>query len=262
MRINTATGTGAGTEPVKDASDLDSQQRSFSLQEFRQSIADDLFGKREEREQKEEEQVSLEDIPLSEKDLPLKLVGTILRENPKESIAVIEDTHTGKQEMYQVGDRIDEIQIESVLRSNVVIKSSDGKKVLTMQYEELREPGRHREATGAASESRDSGETRDLSKEYVLKSLKDMSGLMQSALIKPYLRNGETVGFQLDNIRQGSFYDRIGLQDKDVITHVNGKELKNPQQLMGFSQNLKRMDQVRMTLRRNGEKREVRYRLR
>jgi type II secretion system protein C len=88
-----------------------------------------------------------------------------------------------------------------------------------------------------------------------------MSKLMQDTLIKPYMKNGETRGFQLDNIRSGSFYDRLGLEDKDVILQIDGKNLQSPQQMMEFTQQLSQKNRVKLTIRRNGNERTVSYQL-
>lgn len=252
----------AGVNGEQRTTGRSGQDRTLSLGEYRQRIAGDIFGAETKGSQEEESEVSLQDIPLSEKNLDFELVGTIILEKTAENIAVIEDTKTGNQKMYKAGDRIDQIRIESVLRDNVVIKSSEGKKVLTMQYKSLRKSRGGRgggDRTKADVQPADA--TQSISKDYVMKSLQDMSKLMQSALIKPYLQNGETVGFQLDNIQSGSFYDKIGLKNEDVIMRVDGNDLKNPQQLMGFSQQLRRKDQVSLTVRRDGKKKQIRYSL-
>jgi len=248
----------------KGSTGSDSPESRPSLEEYRQTVAGDLFGAvREAEGQDSTEEESLEEIPLSEKDLQQKLVGTIVLGDPEENIAVIEDTRSGEQEMYTSGDRIGEIRIESVLRDNVVITSSGEKRVLTMQYKQLRDTGVSRRAAGSASTASEmSSANRNISRDFVMRSLQDMSGLMQSALIRPYQQDGETAGFQLDNIRSGSFYDRIGLRNNDVILSIDDTQLKSPQQLMEFSQELRRKDQVTMTLRRDGERRRIQYRLR
>jgi len=251
------------TRADKEATGSSGSERSLSLQEYRRNIAGNIFGTEHKSDKEEKPEVSLQNIPLSEKDLHLELVGTIIGQEANQNIAVIEDTRTGDQEMYKPGDRIEQITIESVLRDNVVIKSSEGKKVLTMQYESLRQSRGRRGTGGGTTEQDQSGrESQNISKDYVLQSLRDMSKLMQSALIKPYLQDGETVGFQLDNIQSGSFYDRIGLKNKDVIMRVDGNDLNNPQQLMNFSKKLKNKDQVSLTVYSNGQKKEINYRLR
>jgi general secretion pathway protein C len=237
---------------------------ALALDEYKQNIANNLFGSQDKEDEDSESEVSLKDIPLSEKDLGLELVGTITGGDSKQHIAIIEDTQKNEQNMYYEGDQVNNVTIKKILRDNVVIVQSDEQKILTMQYKKLRnnnvESNERRAYSKKGGQSFDKSKT--ISKDYVLQSLQDMSNLMQSALIKPYLQNGKTVGFQLDNIRSGSFYDRIGLKDKDVIMGVDGKELNNPQQLMSFSQNLKNKDQVRLTVQRDGQKRQIQYSLR
>jgi len=240
----------------------DNPLKSHSIQEYRRSIAEDLFGAVQQNDKKNTTEKPLDEIPLSEKDLHLRLVGTIVRDEPEQNIAVIEDTRSGDQNMYQAGDQVGQVGIESVLRDNVVITSSGEKRVLTMQFKRLRHMrGRKKSKIAASDNIEQSSASRSISKDFVLQSLQDMSGLMQSALIKPYQQNGKTMGFQLDNIRSGSFYDRIGLKDNDVILRIDNTDLKSPQQFMEFSRKLRNKDRITMTLRRGGEKRRIQYRL-
>ena len=40
--------------------------------------------------------------------------------------------------------------------------------------------------------------------------------------------DGEMVGVQIDGIRDGGLYDRIGLRNGDVVTEINGVSLADP----------------------------------
>ena len=239
-----------------------SDKDSVNLREYKQQIARDLFGSQRGQEEESESKVSLEDIPLSEKDLGLELVGTIIRDNPKHDIAIIEDKQKNEQYMYYEGDHIKDVSIKEILRDNVVIVQAKEQKILTMQYKELRKPEAQENNRKVSSESIQSpGREKSISKDYVMESIGNMSTLMQDALIKPYMKNGETIGFQLDNIRSGSFYDKLGLKNSDVILQVENKKLKSPQQLMELSQELSRKNQVELTIQRNGKQRTISYRL-
>ncbi|MEF8943299.1 MAG: type II secretion system protein N [Desulfohalobiaceae bacterium] len=244
------------------SSSVEESERSRPLQEYEQDIAGDLFGSQPEEEEDSESGVSLEEIPLSEKDLGLELMGTIVGNDSEQNIAIIEDTRKNEQDMYREGDRIRNVTIQKILRDNVVIVQSDEQKILTMQYEKLRDEDVASGDRKVASRSRESTDReRSISRDYVTQSLQNMSKLMQDALIKPYMESGETKGFQLDNIRSGSFYDRIGLRNKDVILQVDGKNLQSPQQMMEFTQKLSSKDRVELTIQRNGQKRNISYSL-
>ena len=244
------------------SSSVEESDRSRPLQEYERGIAGDLFGPQPEEEEDSESGVSLEEIPLSEKDLGLELVGTIVGEDSSQNIAIIEDTRKNEQDMYREGDRIRKVTIQKILRDNVIIVQSDEQKILTRQYEKLRDKdvasGERKVASGSSGSA---DRERNISRDYVMQSLRNMSKLMQDALIKPYMENGETKGFQLDNIRSGSFYDRIGLRNEDVILQVDGQNLKSPQQMMEFTQKLSRKDRVELTIQRNGQKRNISYSL-
>jgi general secretion pathway protein C len=246
----------------KDSTVEDRGEESLSLSEYEQNIAVDLFGPERKEEEDSGSEVSLQDIPLSEKDLGLRLMGTIIGNASNEDIAIIEDTRKNEQKMYREGDRVKNVTIKEILRDNVVIVQSNEQKILTMQYKKLRsKERRNNEQTVAAGSSQSFEREKSISRRYVMDSLQNMSKLMQDALIKPYMKNGETRGFQLDNIRSGSFYDRLGLEDKDVILQIDGKNLQSPQQMMEFTQQLSQKNRVKLTIRRNGNERTVSYQL-
>lgn len=260
VRANVEAGEKGGSS---SPSSVKQRERSRPLKEYERDIAGDLFGSKPEEEEDSESGVSLEEIPLSEKDLGLELMGTIVGDDSEQNIAIIEDTRKNEQDMYREGDRIRNVTIQKILRDNVVIVQSDEQKILTMQYKKLRDEyvaSGERKVTSGSSGSAD--RQRNISRDYVMQSLQNMSKLMQDALIKPYMENGETRGFQLDNIRSGSFYDRIGLRNKDVILQVDGESLRSPQQMMEFTQKLSRKDRVELTIQRNGRQRDISYRLR
>lgn len=241
------------------ASPSSSVEAARSLQDYQREIAPDLFGAKPEGE----DEVSLQDIPLSKQEQHFRLVGTILYEGNRDGIAVIEDTRSNKQEMYKKGDGLEELEIVSILRHNVVLRSPQGDEVaLTMKFEDLPDAPTGRSTRAASRERAQTGEDiKRLSRDYVKQSLQNMSQIMQEALIRPYIEDGETVGFQLDNISSGSFFEEIGMQDNDIIMQMDDEQLQDPRQFLDFAQTLDRRNEVDLKIRRDGQERIVTYRL-
>ena len=46
--------------------------------------------------------------------------------------------------------------------------------------------------------------------------------LLTQAKLKPEIIDGDMIGMQVNEIQSGSLYEKVGLQDGDIITSVNG----------------------------------------
>src|SRR5438128_2576253 len=58
--------------------------------------------------------------------------------------------------------------------------------------------------------------------------LGNMALLSRSARIVPEVRDGKSAGFRLFSVRQDGPFGRIGLQNGDVISAINGLEMTSP----------------------------------
>ena len=77
--------------------------------------------------------------------------------------------------------------------------------------------------------------------------------LAKQARIVPSQRNGETQGFKFYGIRRDSLPRMLGLKNGDMLTSVNGEELKSVDQAMGLALKLRRASNLSVTLVRKGE---------
>jgi type II secretory pathway component PulC len=97
-----------------------------------------LFGAPQDKSSapsEEKEALLLKEIPLAEKDLGLILIGTVLAEDPKMNIAIIDNRSTQLQESYHEGDRIGEVLVKRILWDKVVIETERGEELLVMLFE-------------------------------------------------------------------------------------------------------------------------------
>jgi hypothetical protein len=85
------------------------------------------------------------------------------------------------------------------------------------------------------------------------KALGDLSKLATQARIVPAFEGGEAVGFKLFSIRPGSLYSKIGIQNGDVISRINGYELNSPDKALEVYQKLKDAKDISVDLKRRGK---------
>jgi len=88
--------------------------------------------------------------------------------------------------------------------------------------------------------------------------LTNLPELLQSALASPRFLDGpggqRTIGgYEIGQVRPGGAADRLGLQNGDVITEVNGLRLDGLAAVMRLFSETRTMTQARVTVLRNGQ---------
>lgn len=66
----------------------------------------------------------------------------------------------------------------------------------------------------------------------VEKSFENFAEIVRQALVIPYMKDGTAVGFQIQRIQPGSVFQRLGLQNQDVIRAVNGEPITTADQAL------------------------------
>ena len=172
------------------------------------------------------------DIPHTK--LPLRLLATVVNENPALSLATIDDVERSAKEVMNEGQRFDgrpNVQISRIERARILIDNDGVREQLVIV---------HRAAPEAAPVSAEEREyRRDLSRR--LRELTDAGtnyrdvlgdekreGLLAEGDVSAVYEDGKMVGVQFDGIREGGFYDQIGLRNGDVVTEINGVALSDP----------------------------------
>lgn len=106
------------------------------LEEYMVIVTRNLFGGTQGDERPEPEEFSPEDVPLAQRSVGLRLVGTVVTDEPARNVAIIENQRARKQEAYHEGDRVEQIQIRRILRNNVIISMGTEEQRLSMDLDE------------------------------------------------------------------------------------------------------------------------------
>jgi len=186
-----------------------------------------------------------------------KLIGTI--EGEQFAGAVLEDS-TG-QAFYRMNQKMpDGSEIVKVMRDKVSIRRSDGvlvdvevvddTKIVTMQTGGG--PGVMKLANGKFA----------VDQKEVLASTENMSQILTQARALPYQEQGKTVGFRISEIVPGSIYEKIGLQNGDVIQRVNSQDVDDPSKFFQLYQGLKNERSISIDLLRGGQPQTMTYEIR
>lgn len=88
---------------------------------------------------------------------------------------------------------------------------------------------------------------------FVEQLMSNPAMLAKQARIVPSQRDGETQGFKFYGIRRGSLPKLLGLKNGDMLTEVNGEEIRSVDKAMSLAMKLRRASNLSVTLVRRGK---------
>jgi general secretion pathway protein C len=84
-------------------------------------------------------------------------------------------------------------------------------------------------------------------------AFENFSEILKQARVVPFAVDGEAAGFKILRIRHGSIFQRLGLQNNDVIERVNGESLSNADQALRLFSLFKNEREVVLDVQRNNQ---------
>ena len=197
--------------------------------------------------------------PAAIESLPYRLIGTV--EGQHFSGAVLEDT-TG-QMFYRINQKLpDGSSIVKVLRDKVAIKRPNGQTVNLEVVDDTKIITRPQSGMPGTGVRKLSDSKYMVDQKEVLASTENMSQILTQARALPYLEQGKTVGFRLSEIVPGSIYDKIGLQNGDVIQKVNSQDVDDPAKFFQLYQGLRNERSITIDVMRGGQRQTLNYDIR
>src|SRR5450432_2344332 len=209
--------------------------------------------------------------------LPISLLAIMYAPapaDPRWSMAIIRDTEQKSAGAYSIGGKIREATITDISETRVDLEIAGRK-----EYIELFDKGPAPTPTVAAvaptAASSDplaaelekgvkkTGEhTYEVQRGTVDSLLGNMSALSRAARIVPEIKDGRAAGFRLFSVRPDGPFAKIGLQNGDVISAINGLEMSSPDQALMVYTKLKSASHLSVGLERGGQKITKEYNIR
>ncbi|CAA6821655.1 MAG: General secretion pathway protein C [uncultured Sulfurovum sp.] len=87
---------------------------------------------------------------------------------------------------------------------------------------------------------------------------KDMNKIWKDIGIAQYKKNGKADGFKVNFIKKGSDIEKLGLKRGDILKAVNAEPL-NLSSAMGFFNNITDLENLTLTVDRNGKSEDLEY---
>jgi type II secretion system protein C len=239
------------------------------LDDYRQIWERNLFNTGRGKAPDSTEKIALAKLALAKKGLGLELVGTVVADDPKLSLAIIDNRSIRKQEAYREGDSAGKVKIKKILRNNVVITTADGDELLTVEIKESGKsaaPAQSPYVGSQSSSAQQSAGTRQqrartssirLKRDEIADSFADIDGLMEQMKITAYKSGDEAAGFRLGSITRDSVLRKMGLRSRDVIVGIDDETITGPDQASGFFKRLADGGEVTIKLKRRRRTRQI-----
>ena len=198
--------------------------------------------------------------------LRIRLVGTVAGVS-RDSFAVIYDETTKEENLYRLGDPVgvDGSLLEIQRNEVTVLRMGGVKETFQVNWIEkskrsIAKPGKRKKKSSRSSSDQTSWV---LDREEVRNALENLPKLLTQARVIPHLTSdGQNEGFRIVAIKNDSFYQKIGLQNGDIIQQINGVEIKDPQTFMSVFSQLKNESSISLDLLRSNQKETFSYEIR
>jgi len=203
------------------------------------------------------------DVPLT--DLNLNLHGVVVAQELPErgSMVIIQESGRailssgrGNQQLYQVGEELEEVPnttLHSVFRDRVLLDRGGGR------LESLFYPEQSNAAQGNSRLVARTPAPRNTPSPNLNTAVSVAEAVGQTAAVLSehmqivmHQENGEMIGFRVQPRGDGQVFSQLGLEPGDVLIEVNGMRLNNVGNTTQVIQALGESSQASITIRRNG----------
>lgn len=206
-------------------------------------------------------EATVDEVPLADAGLGLKLVGTAVMEDSGKSLATIQHLDTGLQESCWEGSGLGRVLIKKIMQDQVIIETGGDEMILSM--DPFRVIGKSRVMI-----AKDSPVMRNVSapayparlnREEVTREYPDHLSLMNAARIETQLQEGRPGGILVRNIDAHGLFGKIGLQEGDVIKEINGEALVASGDAVKIYNRLKHGGRVNLEVQRGKDSVRLRF---
>lgn len=184
--------------------------------------------------------------------LQLALHGVFASANPKLSLAIIAEKK-GKDKTYRPGDSLPSGVLLHEIYADRVILSRNGKfETLRLIRQQANIKIHSSPSLPVAGEVHQSARIDRLKQNY----RRDPQSLWKKIRISPVMKNGRIEGYRFIHNDRKLMKD-LGIRPQDVITGINGIPVTDTASLMEMMGGIGNMSEINLTLRRNGQTKDI-----
>lgn len=213
--------------------------------------------------------VIAEDVKCQKADrksrLPIKLINTVVLQDSIKSIASVQVRSSSELTEVREGDKINDMaKIDLIDRQKIIVKNlKDGN---CEAIENLEDTGRGKIAVMSPSQSKEfkrrslkiegienKGNSFTIEKSFIQDKMKNISDVLTQARGIQLSNPDGSISFKIVDVEPGGIFSYLGIQNNDVITHINGKKISNLNEVMSLFGKISNVDKMKITVNRNGE---------
>ncbi len=188
--------------------------------------------------------------------LALKLKGTVV--GVKEfTFCIIEDKTKRKEDLYQKGDKIQDMEVADITVNSVVLKRGTEQIVLYIDEEETTVKDKEKVVANKPPTYPDITDVEHpapnkwvVSKEDIANATKSISEIMSDLKVRPRFSSGKIDGFAIDDIKEGSMISTLGIKKGDVVRKINGEVIDSPKKIFDVYRNLSKSSAIQLEVDR------------
>ncbi|MGE4130689.1 MAG: PDZ domain-containing protein [Bdellovibrionales bacterium] len=191
--------------------------------------------------------------------LPLILVGTIIRAESDKSLGTIKFKSTGVSEAYHVNDKISTMaKVTGFVREKILftnLKNGESEYLRIPAYD-----SKHAASAAAIDDRSSDRKELQVSRKTVDEKMKDIFKILQEAASKPYVDStGQIRGFEITWIKPGSIWESLGIRAGDKLNSINGKPCTSAQDALELLNQLRDSSMIEVKLGRGDREVNITY---
>jgi len=190
-----------------------------------------------------------------QKTTDFDLKGTVAG-NASFGFIFIEERDSHKQKLYRLGDNIGSAKLIKITRNTATLRS--GGRETTLRVKATIE-GSLLPNSPDVGTNRAASRNVTLNKKMVTENLSDLNSIMSQAVMRPYLNKGVQEGLIISNIAPNSLYEKMGLQNGDIIIDVNNKPMQSADNLLQTVNLIQSGGNIAVNFKRNGKIETIHY---
>ena len=155
--------------------------------------------------------------------LPLVLKGIIIATNDQDTRAIIAETQSGKEALYNVGDIVEDAELIHISSDKIIfIRSNGQQEVLFLSAKEAKADALYTiDAPWTSVVQRVSNTMYTIDPKTFAARIKSVAQLLDALDMTTVFQNGLSVGCRIGKLSQQSIGIALGLRDNDIIVSVN-----------------------------------------
>ena len=188
---------------------------------------------------------------------------------PEWSLAILVSNSTHEPEVYSINNGNNQIGDDATLVDiryrEVVVRRRDHFELCSTEGNVPPPPAATPTATteegtgGGEGVTKNSDTQFEIDGAFLASQLENMNELMTQARTVPSYQNGKANGYKLFSIKPNSLYQKIGLQNGDVIQKINGYEMSSPDKALEVYAKLKDAGSIQVDVKRRGRDMTMNY---